>query len=88
MSQGTGQGLTLAELRPGERARITGLSATGMMRRRMMDLGLLEGAEVEVVMASPLGDPRAYRVRGTLIALRAGDARSVAITSLAAGEEG
>ncbi len=87
MSQGHRQGLTLAALRPGERGRITGLSAAGMMRRRMMDLGLLEGAEVEVVMSSPLGDPRAYRVRGAMIALREVDARGITVESLAAGEE-
>jgi len=87
MNQRDGQGLTLAGLRPGERARVTGLAATGMMRRRMMDLGLLEGAEVEVAMASPLGDPRAYRVRGAMIALREADARGVSIESLAGGEE-
>lgn len=77
---------TLAGLQRGQRARVTGLEATGMVRRRMMDLGLLAGAEVEVIMASPLGDPRAYLVRGTMLALRERDARGVRIEVLADGE--
>jgi len=39
-------------------------------RRRLLDLGFVPGTTIEVEMVSPGGDPTAYRVRGTLIALR------------------
>ncbi len=63
---------TLTALREGERARVAALLTEGGMRRRMQDIGLIEGTEVECVQKSPAGDPVAYRIRGALIALRAG----------------
>jgi DtxR family Mn-dependent transcriptional regulator len=51
----------------------------GLARRRLLDLGFTPGAEVTPVLTTPVGDPRAYRVRGTLIALRNEQARSVRV---------
>jgi Fe2+ transport system protein FeoA len=44
-----------------------------------MDLGLTPGAKVEVVMPSALGDPMAYRLRGSLIALRREQAAQILV---------
>lgn len=62
----------LSSLKPGQQAKVKALSPRirGSERRRMMDLGLLPGTQIESVMVSPGGDPTAYRVRGALIALR------------------
>ncbi len=62
----------LSGLRPGEQARVLGLTPAcrGAERRRLLDLGFVAGTSVEVEMVSPAGDPTAYRVRGTVIALR------------------
>lgn len=62
----------LSGLRPGERAKVLGLTPAcrGAERRRLLDLGFVAGTPVEVEMISPAGDPTAYRVRGTVIALR------------------
>ncbi len=49
----------------------------GFTRRRLMDLGLTPGAEVVPVLRPFFGDPRAYRVRGTTIALREDQAAAV-----------
>ena len=40
---------TLADLLPGERAAVLKLNLTGRLRRRLMDIGLIEGTEVESV---------------------------------------
>ncbi len=48
-------------------------------RRRLMDLGLTAGARVQSLFAAPSGDPRAYMVRGSVIALRQKDALAVAL---------
>ena len=61
---------SLANLQVGERARVASLLSRGSMRRRLQDIGLIEGTEVECVQKSPAGDPVAYRIRGALIALR------------------
>lgn len=42
----------------------------GFTRRRLLDLGMTPGARIEPEIRNFFGDPRAYRVRGTLIALR------------------
>jgi DtxR family Mn-dependent transcriptional regulator len=62
----------LSSLKPGQQAQVKALSPRirGAERRRMMDLGLLPGTQIESIMVSPGGDPTAYRVRGALIALR------------------
>ncbi len=62
----------LSTLKLGEKATITGISPAcrGLERRRFLDLGILPGTQIEVDLGSPSGDPMAYRVRGTLIALR------------------
>ncbi len=62
----------LSGLRPGGRAKVLGLTPAcrGAERRRLLDLGFVAGTPVEVEMVSPAGDPTAYRVRGTVIALR------------------
>lgn len=68
---------SLGALREGERARVTELRAQDGMRRRLLDLGLTPGTQVECELKSPSGDPAAYRIRGALIALRRRDAALV-----------
>lgn len=62
----------LSSLRQGQEARVVHISRAcrGAERRRLLDLGFVPGTLVEVEMVSPVRDPTAYRVRGTLIALR------------------
>ncbi|MBE6021238.1 MAG: ferrous iron transport protein A [Clostridiales bacterium] len=74
--------LTLNRLCIGQKARISALNSTGSLRRRMLDLGLTKGAAVEVLHKSPAGDPTAYSVRGTVIALRSEDAEKILMTSV------
>lgn len=64
----------LCQLSPGERAEVCGLGHRGSMRRRLLDIGLSEGTEVECVGRSPCGDPAAYLIRGAVIAVRNSDA--------------
>lgn len=61
---------TLSSLPVGSFALVTGVSAGGTIRRRLLDLGLVPGTRVEVIRRSPLGDPVAYNIRGAVIALR------------------
>lgn len=62
----------LSGLRPGQRAVVSGIAPAcqGSERRRFLDLGILPGTRVEAALASPSGNPVAYRIRGALIALR------------------
>lgn len=62
----------LGSLEPGEKATVVRIddACQGLTRRRFLDLGITPGTEIEAVMRSPFGDPVAYRVRDSLIALR------------------
>ncbi len=69
----------LSDLQEGQRARVLTLLETGGMRRRLQDIGLIEGTAVECVQKSPAGDPVAYGIRGAVIALRAEQAAAVIV---------
>ena len=67
----------LCDLPVGARTTIHELRAAGAMRRRLCDLGFLPGVTVRCVGIAPMGDPKAYEVRGAIIALRARDGAAV-----------
>lgn len=67
---GMAKTISLADGKKGDRIRISKLHIEGVMRRRLLDLGFVPGRIVEVLRKSPLGDPIAFRVSQTSIALR------------------
>lgn len=69
--------LTLDQLRVGESFVVDRIRNEGAMKRRLEDLGIVSGTQIDCVMRSPLGDPWAYRIRGAVIALRSNDAATV-----------
>jgi DtxR family Mn-dependent transcriptional regulator len=71
--------VALADLNEGEVATVVAIDAAyqGLGRRRLLDLGLTPTATVRADLATTFGDPRAYRVRGTVVALRQDQARQV-----------
>jgi ferrous iron transport protein A len=68
------------ELTSGQRGRVLNLETNGELRRRLLDLGLVPGTDIERILASPGGDPVCYRVRGAMIALRSHDANQVVVS--------
>lgn len=64
----------LAELHPGASCRIVSLEAEGLLRRRLLDLGVVPGTIINCIRRGPSGDPTAYLIRGAMIALRQEDA--------------
>ncbi len=62
----------LSSLKIGEEGIILGIAKAlrGQQRRRLMDLGIVPGTKIEAELQSLTGDPVAYRVRGTTVALR------------------
>ncbi len=78
------QALPLAELPNGQAAEIVKLddAVQGLTRRRFLDLGLTPGAIVYPELQNFFGDPRAYRVRGALIALRKEQAAQIWVRPL------
>ena len=69
----------LSCLREGQHARVLSITESGAMRRRLQDIGLIEGTTVECVQKSPAGDPVAYGIRGAIVALRAEQAAAIIV---------
>ncbi len=64
----------------GTYVRVRKLHAKGSIRRRLLDMGLTKGAKIICLYQSPFGDPRAYLIRGAVIALRFEEAMQVEVT--------
>ncbi len=73
--------LALSDLESGAEANIVALDigCQGFSRRRLMDLGFTPGARILVDLSTFAGDPRAYRIRGTTIALRRNQASQILV---------
>lgn len=74
-------GKPLSHLRSGESAVVLSISPAcrGLDRQRLLDLGLLPGTKVGVELIGAGGDPKAYRIRGALIALREDQAKLILV---------
>ena len=71
----------LASLHPGQQGWISDIHAEEDIGQRLRDMGLVEGSRIECAYRSPFGDPTAYFVKGTLIAIRNRDAENIDIES-------
>lgn len=62
--------ITLANLAPGQRGTVSGYAQDDAFTQRLMQLGLVEGTDIEVVRCAPTGDPIEVRVLGYALSLR------------------
>ena len=65
----------------GATARVAGVSGSGAIARRLMEMGVVPGVPVRVIKAAPLGDPIEVRVRGYHLALRRTEAQTILVSS-------
>lgn len=59
--------------------KVVNIEAEGGLRRRFLDLGIIEGTKIHVMYRGPFGDPTAYLIRGALIALREEEGRKIKV---------
>ena len=69
----------LKELEPGEKGKIVRIKGGGSIHRRLLDMGLVSGSEVEVERVAPLGDPIEVRVKGYHLTLRNFEAETILV---------
>ena len=69
----------LNNLTPGMRSIVKSINLSGDIKRRLMDIGLIENTEIECVGRSPGGDPSAFLIRGAVIAIRSEDCDGILI---------
>ena len=72
----------LGDLSPGEHALVQSVRCAPRVRRRLLEMGLLPGTEIEVVRHAPMGDPIEVRLRGYALSLRRSEAAGVSVTSV------
>ena len=70
---------TLDKLTPGQSAKIKKVMGQGAIRRRLLDMGLTNGASIEMIKTSPLGDPIEYKIRGYHLSLRKAEAATIQV---------
>ena len=58
--------MTLNEVPVGEVCTVVKLNGTGALKRRIMDMGITKGTEIQVVKIAPLGDPMELNLRVTI----------------------
>jgi Fe2+ transport system protein FeoA len=72
---------SLDQLRPGQRGRVVALAGGDALVQRLLEMGLFEGEEVEVVGFAPLGDPMEVRLGDYRLSLRRSEAARVQVES-------
>ena len=73
---------TLRESKIGDAVRVVKLHGEGAVKRRIMDMGLTKGVEVQIRKVAPLGDPIEVTVRGYELSIRKADAEMIEVESL------
>ena len=74
---------TLDQLQPGQRATVFAVRGEGtVVYQRLMEMGVFDGAELEIVRFAPLGDPIELRVQGYNLSVRKADARLVDVNPI------
>ena len=71
--------MTLDELHIGRKGRITAVGGEGILRCRLLDMGLIPQTIVSVTKVAPMGDPMELLLRGYSLTLRKEDARSITV---------
>ncbi|WP_295544217.1 FeoA family protein [uncultured Thiohalocapsa sp.] len=72
--------LSLNDIRAGGRVRIRRHLATGAVRQRLLDLGLMPNAVVTVVRSAPLNDPIELKLDASNVSLRRAEARTIEVS--------
>lgn len=79
MTNPEGNEMTLKELAVGESGTITAVGGEGVLRCRLLDMGLIPKTRVTVQKIAPMGDPMEIRLRGYELTLRLEDAAKIEI---------
>lgn len=79
--------VTLDSLEPDESGVVDAVKATGEIRRRLLDMGLIKGVGFTVVRVAPLGDPIEILLKGFHLTLRKEEARQIWVKKCESGKD-
>ena len=69
----------LSHLKKGQIAKIVHVSGSGPIKRRMMDMGMVPGSEINLIRKAPFGDPIEFRIKGYSLSLRKEEAEKITV---------
>ncbi len=73
--------MILADLQTGEKAVIVRVHGHGSFRKRLIEMGFIQGKEVKVVLNAPLKDPIEYEIIGYKVSLRREEAKQIEVVT-------
>jgi len=73
---------TLNDIQPGQSVIVCKLENEESMKKRLQDIGIICGTKVKCVQESPLGDPKAFLIRGAVVAIRKKDLIKIKVESI------
>ena len=71
--------MTLADAEKGDTLKVIKIQKTGGIRQRMLDMGIIRGAEIYVQRYAPLCDPIHIKVKGYSLALRVSEGSMIEV---------
>ncbi len=71
--------IPLTHLKKGQNAKIIHVRGSGPIKRRMMDMGMVPGSEINLIRKAPFGDPIEFRVKGYSLSLRKEEAEKITV---------
>lgn len=71
--------MTLNEVPLGKQARITYVGGEGVLRCRLLDMGLIPKTKVQVRKVAPMGDPIEIHLRGYELTIRCEEAQKIEV---------
>ena len=77
---------TLKDLKIGQTGVVVRVKGKGVIKQRMMDMGLVSGSEVKVIRVAPLGDPIEISLKGYNLSLRKSEAQDIVVEISGEGE--
>ena len=80
--------MTLKHIQPGTRVTVVRLTGHGKIKRRLMDMGIIPGTEMEVQKVAPLGDPIEIKCKGYNLSLRQEEADTIDVEIVPSSSEG
>jgi ferrous iron transport protein A len=80
--------MTLKDIQPGTRVTVVRLTGHGKIKRRLMDMGIIPGTEMEVQKVAPLGDPVEIKFKGYNLSLRQEEADTIDVEISNSSNEG
>jgi len=71
------EAFTVKDLKPGERGKVLNIKGKGDLKKRLLDMGMVPGAEIKLEKVAPLGDPIDILIKGYHLSLRKEEAKEI-----------